>query len=152
MAATITAMTVPSPGPHRHRGADLAASRLRPGPQRGLFDNPVSAFSVEELTGTVRRLDGRSPELPVARLTEEVLNELAIKPTRRAREIITESIRLARRHARDRLGDITATAWQAGADEVRAWARTARYEVDDQDAIPEAVITAYNHAHPDRPY
>jgi len=150
MDATITVMTAPSPRPHR--GADLAAPRLRTGPQRGLFDNPVSAFSIEELTGTVRRIGGRSPELPVTRLTEEVLDELAIKPTRRAREIITESIRLARRPARDRLGDITATAWQAGADEVRAWARTARYELDDQDAIPEAVITAYNHAHPDRPY
>lgn len=145
-------MTAPSGGPQRHSDAELAASRLRPGPQRALFDNPVSAFSIEELTGTVRRLDARRPELSVTQLTEDVLNELAIKPTRRAREIITESIRLARRHARDRLGDITATAWQAGADEVRAWARTARYEIDDQDAIPEAVITAYNRAHPDRPY
>ncbi len=82
MDATITVMTAPSPRPHR--GADLAAPRLRTGPQRGLFDNPVSAFSIEELTGTVRRIGGRSPELPVTRLTEEVLDELAIKPTRRA--------------------------------------------------------------------
>jgi hypothetical protein len=66
--------------------------------------------------------------------------------------LVGQSIWLARRGARNQLSDVTATAWQAGADEVRAWARAARYDIDDQDAIPGEVTAAYNHAHPDRPY
>lgn len=152
MDAIITAMTVAGDGSREQGCARMAASRLRGGPQRALFGNPVSAFSIEELTGTVRRLDGRDPEQPVAQLTEDVLTELAIEPTRRAREVVTESIRLARLRARTHLGDVTATAWQAGTDEVRAWARAARHDVDDEAAIPGPVIAAYNQAHPERPY
>jgi hypothetical protein len=152
MDATISAMTAPSANPGNQSGRDPAASRSRPGPQRALFNNPVIAFSIQELTDTVRRLDDRGREQTVTQLTDDVLNELAIKPTRRAKEIITQSIWLARRGARNQLSDVTATAWQAGADEVRAWARAARYDIDDQDAIPGEVTAAYNHAHPDRPY
>lgn len=148
----MTAMTAPRADPRGQRGADLAAPPWRAGPQRALFDNPASAFSIEELTTTVRRLEDRSPGRTVSQLTDDVLKELAIKPTQRAREIITESIRLARRGARVQLGDVTATPRQAGTGEVRAWARAARYDIGDRDAIPGAVITAYNHAHPDRPY
>ena len=152
MGAIITAMTAPGDASRDQSCAPVAASRLRGGPQRALFGNPVRAFSIEELTGTVRRLDGRDPGQPVARLTQDVLTELAIEPTRRAREVVTESIRLARLRARTHLGDVTAAAWQAGSDEVRAWARAARYDVDDEAAIPGPVITAYNQAHPERPY
>jgi hypothetical protein len=62
-----------------------------------------------------------------------------------------EAIRLARRsHARP--DDVAPAACQAGGDEVRAWARTARFDLAESDSIPLTIIAAYNRAHPDRPY
>jgi len=35
---------------------------------------------------------------------------------------------------------------------VRTWARAARFDLAESDSISLAIITAYNRAHPDRPY
>jgi len=144
-------MTAASTGAH-DEGRPSPPRRLRHGPQRALFDNPVNAFSMEELVDAARGLDDSGSELTAAQLADGVLTELAIKPTRRGREIVREAVRLARRGTRSLLGDVAATQWQAGSGEVRAWAHAARFDIDDSDAIAEAVITAYNRAHPDRPY
>jgi hypothetical protein len=58
----------------------------------------------------------------VASLADDVLDELAINRTPRAREIVREAIRVARRsHAGP--DDVAPAARQAGGDEVRIWAR-----------------------------
>lgn len=120
--------------------------------QRALFDNPVGEFSTEEIIAVIRELGHTGGEPPsVAELADGVLDKLAIKRTRRAREVVMDAIRLARR-AEATPHDIAPTALQAGGAEVRAWARAARYDVDEHEPIPAAVIAAYNRAHPDRPY
>ena len=90
-----------------------------PGPQHGLFDNPVRAFRLEELTETVQELERRHPGRTVDELTTAVFAELAMKRTRRAADLVAEAIRIAR--ARRPRAEITATRWQAGTSEVREW-------------------------------
>ena len=58
MDALITAMTAPGDVPSEQSRAPVAASRLRGGPQRALFGNPVSAFSIEELTARMAEGEG----------------------------------------------------------------------------------------------
>jgi hypothetical protein len=129
------------------------SSRVRAGQQRGLFDNPVGFFSTEELTAAVlERLAIRDPGTPATQLVAELLDELAIKPTPRAKELAAEAVRLARRGMRPRLDSVAGSAWRAAEDEVREWARAARYTVTDADAIPHDVVAAYNAAHPERPF
>jgi len=106
---------------------------------------------MEEVADAVLRLSEPDRNQAVASLADDVLDELAIKHTPRAREIVMEAIRLARRsHARP--DDVAPASRQAGGDEVRTWARAARFDLADSDSIPLAVITAYNRARPDRPY
>jgi hypothetical protein len=64
-------------------------------PQLGLFDNPVGAFSLEELTEAVRALEAGRPGRPAEELSRAVLAELNVKPSRRAAELVAEAIRLA---------------------------------------------------------
>ena len=119
-------------------------------PPVGLFDNPVRVFSLDELAQTVRALERVRPALTVEELTSSVFAELAMKRTRRAEELVTEAIRLAR--ARPPRAEITGSAWQASTQEVRDWAVSAGFEVDADGSIPEQAITAYNETHPGRPY
>lgn len=140
---------------------DLAVSRVGPGyrgrmpprpsgPQHGLFDNPVLAFSLEELTETVQALERRQPGRTVDELTTAVFTELAMKRTRRAADLVAEAIRIAR--ARQPRDQITATRWQAGTSEVREWAAANGFQIGTDSTIPGQAITAYNQTHPDRPY
>jgi hypothetical protein len=120
------------------------------GPQHGLFDNPVRAFSMEELTETVQELERRGPGRTVGELTASVFTELAMKRTRRAADLVAEAIRTAR--ARQPRAEITGSRWQAGTPEVREWAVGNGFQIGTDDTIPEQAITAYNQTHPDRPY
>lgn len=120
------------------------------GPQRGLFDNPVRAFSLEELTQTVQALERQQPGRTVAELTSAVFTELAMKRTQRAADLVTEAIRIAR--ARQPRPEITGSRWQASTAEVRTWAARNGFQITADGAIPEQAITAYNQTHPDRPY
>jgi hypothetical protein len=120
------------------------------GPQHGLFDNPVRAFSLEELTETVQELERRHPDRTVGELTTAVFTELAMKRTRRAADLVAEAIRIAR--ARQPRAEVTATRWQAGTSEVREWAVGNGFQIGTDRTIPEQAITAYNQTHPDRPY
>jgi hypothetical protein len=129
------------------RGAGLRPPKWRIGPQRALFDNPVGSISMEEVTDAVLRLSEPDRSQTVASLADDVLDELGIKRTPRAREIVTEAIRLARRsHARP--DDVAPAARHAGGDEVRTWARTARFDLAESGGIPLAIIAACNRAHP----
>lgn len=119
-------------------------------PQLGLFDNPASAFRLEELTETVRALEGQRPGRTVDELSRAVFAELAIKRTRRSAELVNEAIRLAR--AKEPHAEISGSPWQAGTAEVRNWALNAGFEIGDDAAIPEQAITAYNQTHPGHPY
>src|SRR5215470_17161662 len=98
--------------PDSDRGAGLRPPKWRIGPQRALFDNPVGSISMEEVTDAVLRLSEPDRSQTVASLADDVLDELAIKRTPRAREIVMEAIRLARRsHARP--DDVAPAARQA---------------------------------------
>jgi hypothetical protein len=119
-------------------------------PQLGLFDNPVRAFSLDELAETVRKLERERPGRTVEELSAAVFNELAIRRTRRAADLVAEAIRLAR--PRQPGTEITGSPWQASTSEVRAWALSAGFELGGDGAIPGPAITAYNQVHPDRPY
>jgi hypothetical protein len=120
------------------------------GIQHGLFDNPVRAFSLEELTDTVRMLERRRPGRTVDELTTAVFTELAMKRTRRAADLVAEAIRIAR--SRQPRAEITGSRWQAGTSEVREWAAANGFQIDTDGTIPGQAITAYNQTHPDRPY
>jgi hypothetical protein len=119
-------------------------------PQLGLFGNQASAFSLEELAETVRTLDRKQPGQTVDELSRAVFTELTMKRTRRAAELVAEAIRVAR--ARQPSAEITGSRWQASTQEVRNWALRAGFEPGSDGSIPEQTITAYNQAHPDRPY
>src|SRR5215472_10889388 len=91
----------PMTAPDSDRGAGLRPPKWRIGPQRALFDNPVGSISMEEVTDAVLWLSEPDRSQAVASLADAVLDELAIKRTPRAREIVMEATRLARRsHAR----------------------------------------------------
>jgi hypothetical protein len=119
-------------------------------PQLGLFDNPAGAFRLEELTQTVRALERQQPGRTVDELSRAVFAELAMKRTRRGAELVAEAIRLAR--ASEPHPEITGSRWQASTGDVRNWALNAGFEIGTDSRIPEQAITAYNQAHPDRPY
>jgi hypothetical protein len=134
-------------------GAQQRMPRVRAGQQRGLFDNPVGYFGTEELVAAaLERIATGDPGGTAAQLAADILDELGIKPTRRAKELVAEAIRLARRGLRPRLDGVAGSACRAGEDEVRGWARTVGYATDDGDVLPHAVISAYNNSHPDRPF
>jgi hypothetical protein len=119
-------------------------------PQLGLFDNPVRAYSLDELADTVRKLERERPGQTTGELSRAVFDELAMKRTRRAAELVDEAIRLAR--ARQPHAEITGSRWQASTHEVRKWALSAGFELGSDGTIPEQAITAYNQTNPDRPY
>ena len=119
-------------------------------PQLGLFDNPVRVFSLDELAETVRQLEHEHPGRTTDELSRAVFAELAIKPTRRAAELVAEAIKMARPH--QPRAEITGSRWQASTSEVRNWALNAGFETGSDGTIPEQAITAYNQTHPDRPY
>jgi hypothetical protein len=74
------------------------------GRQFGLSDNPVGAFSLEELADAVRELERRRPCLTAEEISGAVFAELAMKRTRRASDLVSEAIRIARaREPRRRL-------------------------------------------------
>jgi hypothetical protein len=128
-------------------------SRMPPRPsgrQFGLFDNPVGAFSLEELAEAVRELERRRPGLTVEEMSGAVFAELAMKRTRRASDLVSEAIRIAR--AREPLPEITGSRWQASTSEVRRWAASSGFQIDPEGAVPGPAIAAYNQTHPDRPY
>jgi hypothetical protein len=118
--------------------------------QLGLFDNPVSEFTLEELAQTVRMLERRRPGRTVDELSRAVFAELAMKRTRRAAELVAEAIRVAR--AREPSAEITGSQWQASTQEVRDWARRAGFDLGSDGSIPEQALAAYNQTHPGRPY
>ena len=121
-------------------------------PQRGLFDNPVRVFSLEELVETVRALERERPGQTVDELSRAVFADLAMKRSRRATELVAEAIRVARAQARGPRAEITGSRWQASTQEVRNWALSAGFETGADGSIPEQAIAAYNQTHPDRPY
>ena len=121
-----------------------------PGPQRGLFDNPVRVFSLEELTDTVRMLERQQPGRTVDELTSAVFAELAVKRTQRADDLVAEAIRIAR--LRQPRAEIAGSRWQASTPEVREWAAGNGFQIGTDGTIPEQAITAYNQTHPNRPY
>ena len=120
------------------------------GPQRGLFDNPVRAFSLEELIETAQALERERPGRTADELTSAVFTELAMKRTRRAADLVAEAIRIAR--VRQPRAEITGSRWQAGTSEVREWAAGNGFRIGADGTIPEQAITAYNQTHPGRPY
>jgi hypothetical protein len=120
------------------------------GPQRGLFDNPVRVFSLEELTETVRKLERQQPGRTMDELSRAVFADLAMKRTQRATDLVAEAIRIAR--ARQPRTEISGSRWQASTSEVREWATSNGFQIGGDGAIPEHAITAYNQTHPDRPY
>jgi len=120
------------------------------GPQHGLFDNPVRAFSLEELTQTVRELEHQRSGQTVDELSRAVFAELAMKRTRRAADLIAEAIKMAR--ARQPHAEITGSRWQASTSEVRKWAASNGFQIGSDGTIPGQAVTAYNQTHPDRPY
>jgi hypothetical protein len=120
------------------------------GSQLGLFDNPVRAFSLEQLTETVRELERQRPGRTVDEITRAVYAELAMKRTRRADELVAEAIRIAR--ARQPRAEITGSPWQASTGEVRQWAAGNGFQIGIDGGIPEQAVLAYNQTHPDRPY
>lgn len=61
-----------------------------------------------------------------------------------------EAIRLARRSHAGQTTSLRLPARLAGTK--CAAGRAARFDLAESDSIPLAVITAYNRAHPDRPY
>jgi hypothetical protein len=119
-------------------------------PQLGLFDNPVRVFRLDELAETVRELERERPGRTVEELSRAVFTELAIKPTRRAADLVAEAIRLAR--PRQPRTEITGTHWHASTSEVRTWALSAGFELAAGGTIPGPAIAAYNQINPDRPY
>jgi hypothetical protein len=140
-----TAWTVP-----RRRGYRGRMPPRPAGPQLGLFGNPVRAFSLEELTETVRTLERQRPGRTVDELSRAVFAELAMKRTRRAADLVAEAIRMAR--ARRPRAGIAGSPWQASTSEVRKWAASNGFQIGSDGYIPEQAITAYNETHPDRPY
>jgi hypothetical protein len=124
-------------------------------PQLGLFDNPVGAFHLDELSETVRALEAERPGRTAEELARAVFAELHLKRTRRARELVTEAIRLSRageQRAREPRAEIVGSRWQASTSEVTDWALRAGFDLAGDGAIPERAIEAYNQTHPDRPY
>jgi hypothetical protein len=121
-----------------------------PGRQFGLFDNPVGVFSLEELAKAVRELERQRPGRTVEEICSAVFDELAMKRTRRASDLVTEAIGIAR--ARDPRPEIASSRWQAGTCEVREWAARCGFQIGPGGTIPGPAITAYNQTHPDRPY
>jgi len=119
-------------------------------PPIGLFDNPAGVFSLEELATTVRALERERPGRSADELSRAVFDQLAMKRTRRAAELVAEAIRIAR--AREPRAEITSSRWQASTAEVRSWALGAGFELDSDGGIPDQAIAAYNQTHPDRPY
>ncbi len=120
------------------------------GRQLGLFDNPVGAFRLEELVEAVRELERERPGQTVAEISAALFDRLAMKRTRRANELVSEAIRIGR--ARAPRPEIAGSRWQAGTAEVREWAASSGFQIDPDGAIPGPAISAYNQAHPDRPY
>jgi hypothetical protein len=126
----------------------MPSSRQRP--PLGLFGNPASAFSLEELAETVRTLERKQPGQTVDELSRAVFTELALKRTQRAADLVAEAIKMTR--DREPHAEITGSRWQASTQEVRNWARSAGFEPHSDGSIPEQAIAAYNQTHPDRPY
>jgi hypothetical protein len=149
-------MTTPQAGQQQRYSAAARAGYRDTMPSRpsrpplGLFGNPASAFSLEELTETVRTLDRKQPGQTVDELSRAAFTELAMKRTRRAAELVAEAIKIAR--APQPRAEITGSRWQASTQEVRTWALSAGFEPGSDGSIPEQAITAYNQTHPDRPY
>src|SRR5215472_10616919 len=112
------------------------------GIQLGLFDNPVRAFSLDELTGIVRQLERQQPGRTTDEISAAVFAELAIKRTRRARDLVTEAIRLARQNKPR--ADITGSSRQASTSEVRDWAASSGFQIGTDGTIPGPAISAYN--------
>jgi hypothetical protein len=75
------------------------------GRQLGLFDNPVRALSLEELAAAVRELERRRPGQTADEISSALFTELAMKRTRRASDLVSEAIRIAR--AREPRAEIT---------------------------------------------
>jgi hypothetical protein len=119
-------------------------------PALGLFDNPVRVFSLDDLAETVRALEESKPGQTVDELSRAVFDELAMKRTQRAVELVAEAIRISR--TRQPCTAIAGSRWQASTREAREWALAAGYELSSDDSIPEHAIAAYNQLHPDRPY
>jgi hypothetical protein len=104
------------------------------GRQLGLFGNPVRAFSLEELTETVRKVERQRPGQTTNEITSAVFAELGMKRTARAGDLVTEAIRLARhRHPR---AEITGSPWQASTTEVRRWAASNGFQIGTDGTIP----------------
>jgi len=118
--------------------------------QLGLFDNPVSAFSLDELAETVHALEAERPGRTAEELSRAVFAELNVKRTRRAAELVAEAIRLAR--AREPRAEIVGSRWQASTGEVMDWVVRAGFDLGSNGAVPEHAIAAYNQTNPDRPY
>jgi hypothetical protein len=85
--------------------------RMPPRPPLGLFDNPVRLYSLHELTETVCALERSQPGRAADALSNAVFEELRMKRTQRAAELVAEAIRRAR--SRGPGEDIGGSRWQA---------------------------------------
>lgn len=120
------------------------------GIQLGLFDNPVRVFSLEELTGIVRKIERQHPGQTVGDISAALFAELGMKRTPRARDIVAEAIRIARQNKSR--ADISGSRSQASTTEARDWASANGFQIGADGTIPAPAISAYNQTHPDRPY
>lgn len=98
----------------------------------------------------MRALERDRPGRTADELANAVFAELAVKRTRRAAELVTEAIRLAR--AREPRAEIAGLRWQVSSREVREWAVGAGFELGADGGIPEQAVAVYNQTHPERPY
>src|SRR6204780_3891473 len=120
------------------------------GIQLGLFDNPVRVFSLAELTEVVGKLERQQPGRTVSEITSAVFDELGMKRTARARDLVAEAIRIAR--ANKLRAEITGPRWKASKTEFRDWAAANGFQIGTDGTIPARAISSYNQTHPDRPY
>ena len=103
------------------------------GRQLGLFDNPLRAFSLEELTEAVRQLERQRPGQTVEEISSALFAELGMKRTRRASDLVSEAIKNARpREPRA----ITGSRSQASTSEVREWAASQGFQIDSAARSP----------------
>jgi Lsr2 protein len=86
----------------------------------------------------------------VDEITSAVFDELGMKRTARASDLVAEAIRLARQH--HPRAEITGSPRQASTTEVRLWAASNGFQIGADGTIPAHAITAYNQTHSDRPY
>jgi hypothetical protein len=118
--------------------------------RRCLSGNPVRAYSLKELTETVRALECQRPGRTTGELARAVFTELAMRRKRRAADLVAEAIRITR--ARQPRAEITGSRWQASTSEVRKWAASNGFQTGADGSIPHQAIRRTTRHIPTGPY